>query len=55
MEAYALAKLCLKEEINYFCFKYISDQANEGASEDWKEECNQRSKAFQIYLESLNG
>ena len=55
MEAYALAKLCLKEEINYFCFKYISDEANESASEDWNKNVANGSKAFQIYLESLNG
>ena len=55
MEAYALAKLCLKEEINYFCFKYSSDQANAGASDDWKKNVTNGSKAFQIYLESLNG
>ena len=55
MEAYALAKLCLKEEINYFCFKYISDEANESASEDWNKNVANGSKAFQIYLDSLNG
>ncbi len=55
MEAYALAKLCLKEEINYFCFKYISDEANESASEDWNKNVAKGSEAFQEYLESLNG
>ena len=55
MEAYALAKLCLKEKINYFCFKYISDEANESASEDWNKNVANGSKAFQIYLDSLNG
>ena len=55
MEAYALAKLCLKEKINYFCFKYISDEANETASEDWSKNISMGGKAFQLHLEVLDG
>ena len=55
MEAYALAKLCLIEKINYFCFKYISDKANENASSDWNQNVSKGGEAFQNYLESLNG
>ena len=55
MEAYALAKLCLIEKINYLCFKYISDEANENASMDWNKNVSKGGEAFQNYLESLNG
>ena len=55
MEAYALAKLCLIENINYFCFKYVSDQANENATEDWKKNVSDGGEAFGILLNCLNG
>ena len=55
MEAYALAKLCLIESINFFCFKYISDEANDSASEDWNKNVSEGGEAFQIYLKNLNG
>ena len=55
MEAYALAKLCLIEKIKFFCFKYISDEANENASSDWNENVLKGGEAFQNYLETLSG
>ena len=55
MEAYAIAKLCMIEKINFLCFKYISDQANETASNDWNQNISNAGEAFRIYLESLNG
>ena len=35
MEAYAIAKACLNQHVDFKCFKYVSDQADEGADEDW--------------------
>ena len=55
MEAYALAKLCIIEKIKFFCFKYISDEANENASSDWNENVSKGGEAFKNYLESLSG
>ena len=55
MEAYALAKLCLIEKIKFFCFKYISDEANENALSDWNENVSKGGEAFKNYLESLSG
>ena len=55
MEAYAIAKLCLKEEINFFCFKFISDEANDSAFEDWNQNVSKGGESFQKYLESLKG
>jgi len=37
MEAYALSKVCNKLGVPFKCFKYISDEADENASRDWKE------------------
>ena len=55
MEAYALAKLCLIEDINFFCFKYISDDANESASIDWNKNVSKGGEAFSHHLENLDG
>ena len=55
MEAYALAKLCLIEDINFFCFKYISDDANESASIDWNKNISKGGEAFSHHLENLDG
>lgn len=55
MEAYALAKLCLIEKINYFCFKYVSDHANESASKDWNKNISDGGEAFRVFLKNLNG
>ena len=35
MEAYAIAKACMNQQVDFRCFKYVSDQANEGADTDW--------------------
>ena len=35
MEAYAIAKACLNQHVDFKCFKYISDKADEGADLDW--------------------
>jgi len=37
MEAYALAKICHLEKIDFACVKFISDGADDNASEQWKE------------------
>ncbi|MBT4959162.1 MAG: hypothetical protein HON33_04245 [Flavobacteriaceae bacterium] len=35
MEAYAIAKICYIKDVKFKCFKYISDNADPGANEDW--------------------
>ena len=47
MEAYALAKVCKLEGVNFKCFKYISDNADENATSDWTENCKKGAKLFQ--------
>ena len=50
MEAYALAKVCKLEGIDFRCFKYISDNADNNASSDWIENCKKGAKLFQIKM-----
>ena len=53
MESYALAKVCKLEDINFKCFKYISDNADENATSDWIENCKKGAKLFQIKMNNL--
>ena len=50
MESYALAKVCKLENIEFKCFKYISDNADNNAQSDWLENCKKGAKLFQIRL-----
>ena len=53
MEAYALAKVCKLEGINFRCFKFISDSADDNAPSDWLENCKNGAKLFQIKINEL--
>jgi adenosylhomocysteine nucleosidase len=37
MEAYAIAKICSRRLIEFHCYKFVSDSANEHAYRDWAE------------------
>lgn len=50
MEAYAIAKVCIKEGIQFYCFKFISDKANEDASNEWRENLSSGSEMFRAKL-----
>ena len=50
MEAYALAKICKLHNVHFKCFKFISDNADENASNDWLENCK---KGSQLFLEKI--
>ena len=54
MEAYAIAKVCMLENIEFKCFKYISDNADDNANIDWNKNLALGAKAFQIYTSKLN-
>ena len=54
MEAYALAKICKLENINFRCFKFISDNADETANNDWVKNCQKGAKLFEHKLKILN-
>ena len=46
MEAYAIAKVCKLENIEFKCFKYISDNADENADNDWNKNLEKGTTAF---------
>ena len=46
MEAYALAKVCNIQNIEFRCYKYISDYANDDSSNDWIKNCNKGASHF---------
>ena len=53
MEAYALAKVCKLEGIEFKCYKYISDNADGSAPSDWIENCKKGAKLFQIEMSNF--
>ena len=53
MEAYAIAKICLIENIKFKCFKYISDNADAGANDDWIENVSRGKKLFVKQMRKL--
>ncbi len=46
MEAYALAKACLYENVRFACAKYISDGADGTAADDWQASLPGAAAAF---------
>lgn len=50
MEGYALAKICKKYNVEFQCFKYITDDGDENASKDWKVSV---SSGEQFYIEKI--
>jgi len=51
MEAYALAKTCAYLNVDFICYKYVSDDANEDASGDWEENVSKGEDLFYNILE----
>ena len=54
MEAYALAKVCLLKNINFLCFKFISDNADKNASNSWEKNIRKGKIAFQKKMQELH-
>ena len=56
MEAYAIAKACKQANVQFKCFKYVSDQADANASKDWKETVADGEQYYiNKYLEDFKG
>jgi adenosylhomocysteine nucleosidase len=51
MEAYAIAKVCRDLQVAFRCFKYISDRADENASDDWSTFAHDKAEA--LFIEQL--
>ena len=46
MEAYALARICKQKAIDFYCFKFISDNADGDAAHDWSQQLANGAKLF---------
>ena len=46
MEAYAIAKCCFLNNVDFVSYKYITDGADEDAATDWLDNCKKASNAF---------
>ena len=46
MEAYAIAKICYMKDVKFRCFKYISDNADTDANDDWIKNVSAGKKLF---------
>ena len=46
MEAYALAKICQQKAIDFYCLKFISDNADGDAAHDWSQQLAIGAKLF---------
>lgn len=53
MEAYALAKVCYREGLQFSCVKYISDGADDTAAQDWQDNVHKAADAFLHLYQSL--
>lgn len=55
MEAYALAKVCLREGAAFACAKYITDGADHAAAGDWQSNLPRAAAAFWQLYQQLRG
>lgn len=56
MEAYAIAKACQYHGVDFKCFKYISDSADENANKEWHETVSNGEPYYiQVYTENDDG
>ena len=46
MEAYALAKVCWRENAKFACVKYITDGADTSAADDWQRNVHKSAEEF---------
>ena len=53
MEAFAIAKVCKLKNIDFRCFKFISDNANKEAKDDWVDSVSLGAKLFIERIGSL--
>lgn len=53
MEAYAIAKACLQSGVEFLCYKFVSDAADESASRDWSQMVSQGESYYISKLAEL--
>lgn len=47
MEAYAIAKICARHKVPFSCYKFITDLADENATESWRDNVSKGAALFQ--------
>ena len=55
MEAFALKKVCDHLKVDFHCYKYISDKANEVANVQWQEKIHSGTEDFRELLKKEYG
>jgi adenosylhomocysteine nucleosidase len=53
MEAFALARVCLAEEVRFACAKYVTDGADGDSAAHWEAALDAASRAFTHLYDSL--
>lgn len=53
MEAYALAKACLRAGASFACAKYVTDGADHAAADHWRSNVHKAAEAFLALYRSL--
>ena len=53
MEAFAIAKVCKSKNIDFRCFKFISDNADNEAKDDWVDNVSLGAKLFMQKISNL--
>jgi len=55
MEAFAIAKACDKEQVDFKCYKFVSDSADDSADTSWLENIAKGEEHYiEIYKEFMN-
>ena len=54
MEAYALAKVCLQEQVQFACAKYVTDGADHQAADDWQSNLPKAAASFLDLYHSIH-
>jgi adenosylhomocysteine nucleosidase len=53
MESYAIARVCVRAGINFDCYKFVTDQANTDAYQDWNHMISAGQSHYIRVLDSL--
>ncbi len=53
MEAYAIATVCEKYKVPFYCVKYISDRSGADVVQEWKSHLQRASQQFNELLVQL--
>lgn len=54
MEAYAMAKVCQQSGVMFQCWKFVTDQANAEAAQDWQDLVSAGESWYQRKLQELD-